>query len=97
VRSRAAEHLQGAAAVDAEVALTVRHGVAGPRSSPSPRRRCSGSPPLRNPMTGIAGCCARAANGHATAAPPSSVMNWRRPIIRSPRRRGSGTLQAYRD
>jgi hypothetical protein len=28
-------------------------------------------------MTGIAGCCARAASGHA-AAPPSSVMNSRR-------------------
>ena len=29
-------------------------------------------------MTGIAGCCARAASGHAAAAPPSSVMNSRR-------------------
>jgi hypothetical protein len=26
-----------------------------------------------NPMMGRAGCCARAASGHATAAPPSSV------------------------
>ena len=34
---------------------------------------------LRNPITGIAGCCARAASGHA-AAPPSSVMNSRRPM-----------------
>ena len=32
-------------------------------------------------------CCARAASGHAAAAPPSSVMNSRR-LIRSPRRRG---------
>jgi hypothetical protein len=32
---------------------------------------------LRNPITGIAGCCARAASGHPTAAPPSSVMSWR--------------------
>ena len=40
----------------------------------------------RNPITGIAGCCARAASGHAAAAPPSSVMNSRR-FIRSPRRR----------
>jgi hypothetical protein len=32
----------------------------------------------RNPMTGTFGCCARAASGHAAAAPPSSVMNWRR-------------------
>jgi hypothetical protein len=35
---------------------------------------------LRNPTTGIAGCCARAASGHAAAAPPSSVMNSRRLI-----------------
>src|SRR5262249_47504078 len=41
---------------------------------------------LRKPTTGTAGCCARAENGHPTAAPPSSVMNSRRPIIRSPRR-----------
>ena len=42
-------------------------------------RRCArlGRPPLRKPITGIAGCCARAASGHA-AAPPSSVMNSRR-------------------
>ena len=36
-------------------------------------------------------CCARAASGHAAAAPPSSVMNSRRfilALIRSPRRRG---------
>jgi hypothetical protein len=32
---------------------------------------------LRNPITGIVGCCALAASGHAIAAPPSSVMNWR--------------------
>jgi hypothetical protein len=28
----------------------------------------------KNPITGIAGCCALAATGHAAAAPPSSVM-----------------------
>jgi hypothetical protein len=33
---------------------------------------------LRNPITGIAGCCARAASGHATAAPANSLMNSRR-------------------
>jgi hypothetical protein len=38
----------------------------------------------------FAGCCARAENGHATAAPPTSVMRSRRPIIRSPRRRARG-------
>jgi hypothetical protein len=41
----------------------------------------------RNPITGIAGCCARAASGQA-AAPPMSLMNSRRLLIRSPRRRG---------
>ena len=35
---------------------------------------------LRNPITGIAGCCARAASGHA-AAPPSAVSNSRRPMV----------------
>src|SRR5262249_43517890 len=35
---------------------------------------------LRNPITGIAGCCARAASGH-TAAPATSVMNSRRLIV----------------
>src|SRR5262249_17230972 len=46
---------------------------------------------LKYPMTGI-GCCALAASGHDTAAPPSSVMNWRRfnrsNCIRSPPARG---------
>jgi len=40
----------------------------------------------RKPTTGIAGCCARVASGHAAAAPPRSDMNSRR-VIRSPRRR----------
>jgi len=35
---------------------------------------------MRNPITGIAGCCARTVSGHATAAPPSSDMNFRRPM-----------------
>ena len=35
---------------------------------------------LRNPTTGIAACCARAATGQAAAAPPSNVMNSRRLI-----------------
>ena len=45
---------------------------------PNSSRRSSGDPRSRNPITGIAGCCARAASGHAAAAPPSSVMNSRR-------------------
>ena len=32
-------------------------------------------------ITGIAGCCARAASGHATAAPPSAASNSRRPMV----------------
>src|SRR5262245_59397253 len=53
--------------------------------SPKPWRnaatRCAkafGEPLLRNPITGITGCCARAASGHAAAAPPRSRMNSRR-------------------
>src|SRR5580692_3169413 len=43
-------------------------------------------PRSRKPTTGIAGCCARAASGQATAAPPTSVMKSRRFISpRSPR------------
>ena len=45
--------------------------------------------------TGITGCCARAASGHA-AAPPSSVMNSRR-LTRSPRRRGQAASAALGD
>jgi hypothetical protein len=41
------------------------------------------------------GRCARAASGHAAAAPPSSVMNSRR-LIRSPRRRARETSAARR-
>jgi len=32
-------------------------------------------------FTGTAGCCARAASGHAAAAPPMSVMNSRRFVL----------------
>jgi len=46
------------------------------------RPKKEGEAPLRNPITGIAGCCARAASGHAAAAPPSSVMNSRRLVCR---------------
>ena len=44
-------------------------------------------PSRRKPIRGtFALCCARAVNGHAVV-PPSSVMNSRRRIIQSPRRR----------
>src|SRR5262249_35030079 len=33
--------------------------------------------PHYDPITGIAGCCARAVSGHAATAPPSSAMNAR--------------------
>jgi hypothetical protein len=36
--------------------------------------------PLRKPITGVAGCCARAVSGHAAAAPPSVAKNFRRPM-----------------
>ena len=38
----------------------------------------SADPPIRIPITGAAGSCARTPSGHAAAAPPSSVMNSRR-------------------
>src|SRR5215831_19342672 len=34
-----------------------------------------------DPITGIARCCARAASGHATAAPPRAASNFRRPMV----------------
>jgi hypothetical protein len=37
-----------------------------------------GDAALRNPTTGIAGCCASVASGHVAAALPSSVMKSRR-------------------
>src|SRR5215471_9959368 len=75
-----------------------------PSIQPSSRSRCTKTTthwlPIeavvepRKPMVGsFPGCRARAAIGHATAAPPSSVMNSRR-IIRSPRRR---ERSAYRE
>src|SRR5262245_39987052 len=41
-------------------------------------------------------CCARAASGHVTAAPPSSVMNSRRFIIRLPRLRARAALRNFK-
>ena len=41
-------------------------------------RQASADRLLTKPTTGIAGCCARAANGPRSAAPPASVMNSRR-------------------
>jgi hypothetical protein len=49
-----------------------------PRNAASDVADSPGDLLLRNPITGIAGCCARAGSGQAAAAPPSSVMNWRR-------------------
>ena len=43
----------------------------------------------RNPITGIPGCCARAASGQA-AAPPSAAMNSRR-LMNSPQAKGGHT------
>jgi hypothetical protein len=44
------------------------------------RKRSANSPgdsPLRNPITGIFRCCARAASGHAAVEPPSRARNSR--------------------
>jgi hypothetical protein len=50
---------------------------AEPNEMARPRALCMGRLAAKIPMTGIVGCCARAASGHA-AAPPSSAMNSRR-------------------
>ena len=42
---------------------------------------------LRNPTTGVATCCARAATGHAATAPPRRLVNSRRRIS-APKLRG---------
>ena len=36
---------------------------------------------FRNPITGIAGCCARAASGHANAVPQTKAMKSRRLML----------------
>ena len=59
-------------------------------TEPTPRLR--GAVLLRNPITGIVSCCARATTGHA-AALPSPAMNSRR-LIRSPRRRAAKSIAA---
>ena len=44
-------------------------------------------------ITGIADCCARAASGHAAAAPPANVMNSRlHSITSSARARSVGEI-----
>src|SRR5262245_48358487 len=47
-----------------------------------------GAPPMNPMVSSFPGCCARTTSGHATAAPPSSDMNWRL-LIQSPRRSSS--------
>ena len=56
---------------DSATAIWVVHGC-----------QAEAEPVLKNPMVGsFAGCCAPAASGHATAAPPMSDMNSRRFIM----------------
>jgi hypothetical protein len=45
------------------------------------RAEASADRPLTKLTVGIAGCCAFPASGHATAAPLSSVMNFRRLML----------------
>src|SRR6516225_1325180 len=51
------------------------------RKAVTKRAEPSADPPSTNPITGIAPCCARAASGHATAAPPNAASNSRRPMV----------------
>src|ERR1700729_2028919 len=62
--------------------VTLRPSLKPPSSSPrskAARRgaKPSGVPSARNPTSGIARCCACAASGHRTAAPPSPKTNCR--------------------
>ena len=81
------------------IILAARPAVFAPRHS---RRRSghggnacnalayrSGAALPRNPITAIAGCCARAPSGHVAAAPPTSVMNSRRFIRDLPPKTGN--------
>jgi hypothetical protein len=47
---------------------------------------------LRNPITGLVGCCARAVSGHAAAVLPTNVMNSRR-LMASPASRTTSGLK----
>src|SRR5262245_8359271 len=54
---------------------------AKPRRKPaSSRTYAPGEAMWRNPITGMAGCCARAASGQTTAEPAITLMNSRRLI-----------------
>ena len=61
-----------------EPAATAETAVVLKSRAKSPDRPLLAETALRNPITGIAGCCARDASGHAAVAPPSSAMNSRR-------------------
>jgi hypothetical protein len=54
-------------------------GPAGAAITATSFHVASGDCGLRNRITGVlAGCCARAASGHAATAPPSKLRNLRR-------------------
>src|SRR6516162_8130202 len=52
-----------------------------PQLNPATSEADSAGRLLRKPVIGIAGCCARAASGHAAAAPPSAASKSRRPMV----------------
>jgi len=67
-------------------------------ASPRPLRNAcntgpvsSGERALKNPITGLAACCARAVNGQAAVAPPSNLMNSRRLMLFPPEARTPGS------
>jgi len=53
------------------------NGVLNLEGSARPPGEVGWKPAGDTPITGTPGCCARAANGHAAAAPPTRVMNSR--------------------
>jgi hypothetical protein len=67
--------------IDCYVAALKRASLSPLRNAATKGAYFSSDEGSRNPTTGITGCCALVASGHATAAPPRSMMNDRRRTI----------------
>jgi hypothetical protein len=58
--------------------LRILPGLSTVSALPHAAAGAAANPAYRNPIIGIAGCCARAASGRYAIAPPISLMNSRR-------------------
>ena len=91
-RQRPSDNRSGHCVVDAQPSSVMSRSNAVTRGADS-----ASEPAMSTPIQAASPqfCCARAASGHAAAAPPSSVMISRR-FTRSPRRRGQAMSAAGR-